>query len=338
MRTEVIEAYRALVLAIFAAGSLCACADGVRTTVVEDVTLRGVVDLTAFSPARHAQAALGEVADRATVSLMESQGTASVTVGTAVTTAGGGFNMTFRGFQPTSGQAYVLEAFKGLEANAVNRDAVRLRTLIHWLNGGWVTLTNSMPGSVNIGIGTTAVSAMYGLRPNGMPALSLMGTVTNLPEALPLPATDETFTPPATPSGAMTQADFHVVYDLVKRAVLGNSDPITAVQYGDDGYFVKTNLDPFIDNLSSVAAGYGAPLVITGYRFDSIPTENQVFFGGATGSVATIDLTRPNSPNILYVTVPEGAPSGEVMVRNAYGLSNGIVFKVTPRIGGQISN
>ncbi|MBO9539145.1 hypothetical protein J7643_00980 [bacterium] len=314
-----------------------ACWSGPNGAGTSNYSLTGRVDLALLSKARRAQATFDEVADAATVSLMESAGTSSVTIATTLTKPGGTFKLTFTAFRPQGDRTYLLEAVKGLGGNAVNRDAVRIRTLIRWREG-WVSLTNAtVGGRVNLGLGSTAVAILYNLRPEGVSPADLMGSVQpDLPEALPLPASLDTFTP----VGGYTKQDFHTVSDLVDRAVLGDSDPITALQFDTDkgAFIVKTAEDPFIDNLSSTVAGYGAPLIITGYRFDPDIGKNTVYFGGATGSVAVIDPKAPNSPNALYVSVPEGAPSGDVMVRNSFGLSNGIRFTVIPRLGGAIVN
>lgn len=300
--------------------------------------LSGTVD---FGGGRHAQASFDQVADAATISLMETSGPTSTTIASTITRQGGLFSLSIPRFVPDPTKIYILEAIKGLYGNAVNKDAARVRTLIRYTDGSWTSLTNLVPGPINLGVGSTALCVMYGLR-SGEATINpteLMGSIAlGNAEALPLPAAADTFTPPASVAAVMTKQDFHTVSDLVGRAVQGDSDPISAVQYTlADGYFVKTAQDPFIDNLSSTAAGYGAPLVITGYRFDPVIANNTVYFGGPTGTVAAIDSSKPNSANVLYVTVPEGAPSGVVMVRNGTGLSNGIQFTVVPRIGGKLN-
>lgn len=302
-------------------------------------TMSGTVEFG--GPPRRTQASFEQIADASTVSLMETSGATSTTVASTVTKTGGVFSLAIVKFTPDPTKTYVLEAVKGLYGNAVNKDAARVRTLIRYHDGIWQSVTNLVPGPINLGLGSTALCIMYGLRSGTTPIdqTLLMGTVAaGTPELAPSPATQDTFTPPSALAALMTKQDFHMVSDLVYRAIQGDSDPISAVQYDStNGYFVKTAQDPFIDNLSSTAAGYGAPLVITGYRFDGLPANNTVYFGGATGSVAGIDTTQPNSTNALYVTVPEGAPSGMVMVRNTTGLSNGIQFTVLPRIGGKLN-
>lgn len=316
---------------------LVACWGGPNGARVPDYSLSGQVDVGLLSKARRTQASFDDVADAATVSLMESSGSTAVTIATTVTKPGGSFKLTFATFKPQANRTYLLEAVKGLYGNAVNQDAVRIRTMVQWRDG-WVSLTNNLVGgTLNLGLGSTAVSILYNLHPDGVSPDLLMGTVQpNVPEPLPLPPSLDTFVPTA----GYSQQDFHTVSDLVNRAVLGDSDPITALQYdaSKSEFVVKTAEDPFIDNLSSTVAGYGAPLVISGYRFDLDLAKNTVYFGGSTGSVAVIDPSKPNTANLLYVTVPEGAPSGEVMVRNAFGLSNGVRFTVIPRLGGKIVN
>lgn len=318
----------------------CQLVPQASTVPPADYAISGRVE-TEFLYRRGVQATFGQIADACTVSLMEASGSAAVTKGSTVTLPGGFFQLVFSNrFEPVPGQTYLLEAFKGINANAVNKDAVRLRTLVQYTAAeGWKSI--NVGAGIVIGEASTAICAMYGLRDLGVPPSDLLGSVQiGAPEAVPLPAVNNTFTPPAAwdvPAGRGKQ-DFHIVSDLVSRAVAGDSDPITAVQYENGVFLVKTNLDPFIDNLSDTSAGFGAPITVTGYRFDSIVLNNTVYFGGSTGSVAVIDVTKSNSANALHVTVPEGAPSGQVVVRNAYGLSNGINFTVIPRVGGKVAN
>lgn len=302
--------------------------------------LNGTVELSALYP-RSTQASFDQVADSSTISLMETTGATSTTIASTVTKAGGSFSLAIPRFTADPAKTYVLEAVKGLYGNAVNRDAARVRTLLQFRDGAWVSLTNLIPGPINLGLGTTALCIMYGLR-SGSETINpndLMGSIAaGTAEPSPLPATLDTFTPPTALAAILTKAHFHMVSDLVYRAILGDSDPVSAVQYSTaDGYFVKTASDPFIDNLSATAAGYGAPLALIGYRFDPAPANNTVYFGGATGSIAVIDTTKPNSANVLHVTVPEGAPSGLVMVRSGMGLSNGVQFTVLGRISGKLN-
>lgn len=334
------EAFRALGAMLLLSGLLgCQWLTG-PSTGGPIVQLDGTVDLAALYP-RQTQASFNQIADAATISLMETSGSTSTTIASTITKAGGVFSLAISKFTPDPAKIYVLEAVKGLYGNAVNKDAARIRTLIHYQDGNWQSITNMLPGPINLGLGSTAVCVMYALQSASHPMDPnlLMGSVAaGTVEVSPSPASQDTYTPPTALAAFMSKQDFHTVSDLVYRAVQGDSDPISAVQWDTtNGYFVKTALDPFIDNLSSTAAGYGAPLVITGYRFDGVVSNNTVYFGGATGSVAVIDTSKPNSTNALYVTVPEGAPSGMVVVRNTTGLSNGIQFTVLPRIGGKLN-
>lgn len=304
-----------------------------------DVTVHGRVELSPVAPARAVQSTFADVANASTVSLMQVTGTNSVTVATTYTAPGGAFSLSFNNFHPDPTQTYILEAVKGLYGNQVDKSAARVRTLMQWTSGGWLTLTNKIPNTgIVIGAGSTAVSAMFGLYPaqfNLASTSELMGSVVvGQAESTPLPASADTFTPPAEWTNG--KVDFHNVSDLVIRAITGDTDPLTGVQYDyvNKVFFVQTNLDPFITSMSSTAAGYGAPLTIYGYRFDTNLANDTVYFGGTTGLVAAIDSTKPNTTNVLYVTVPSGCASGSVIVRNASGTSNPVNFTVIPRASG----
>ena len=312
----------------------------------ESGTIEGQV-LWPGQTSRRIQATYGDVASAATVSLMEitiqgSGATAtavSTTVATTVTNASGGFSLNIPGFKPKDTATYIFEAVKGLGSNSVNKDAVRLRTYLKPQSGGWLSLTSLNPAKpvVYISEGTTAISIMYGLRPNGVDPIGFMGSIqAGVPDSSVAPTSGDTYSIPSG-SGWPTQDEFHKTSDLVRRAVDGDTDPITAVQFSTGGsFFVKTNQDPFIETLSSYAAGYGAPIVIKGLRFDPVASKNTVYFGGETGLTATIDASKPNSVAELYVTVPNSAVSGGVLVRNAYGISNPIQFTVIPEVTGKL--
>jgi len=297
---------------------------------------------------RQTQATYADVASAATVSLMEitvqgSGATAtavSTTVATTVTNATGGFSLNIPGFKPKDTSTYIFEAVKGLASNSVNNDAVRLRTYLKPQSGGWLSLTSMNPARpvVYISEGTTAIAIMYGLRPGGVDPMGFMGTIqAGVPDSSVAPTSGDTYTIPTTGSGWPNQDEFHKTSDLVRRAVEGDTDPITAVQFSTGGsFFVKTNQDPFVETLSSYAAGFGAPIIVKGLRFDPVANKNTVYFGGETGLAATIDTSKPNSVAELYVTVPSNAVSGGVLVRNAYGLSNAIQFTVIPQVNGAV--
>jgi hypothetical protein len=296
------------------------------------------------------QATYADVAAAATVSLMEitlqgtgaSQVAVSTTVATTVTNATGGFTLNIPGFKPKDTATYIFEAVKGLGSNSVNKDAVRLRTYLKPQSGGWLSMTSLNPTKpvVYISEGTTAIAIMYGLRPNNVDPMGYMGAINaGIADNSIQPTSSDTYTVPATGTGWATLNEFHKTSDLVRRAVEGDTDPITAVQFSTGGsFFVKTNQDPFIETLSSYAAGFGAPILVRGLRFDAMATKNTVYFGGETGIAATIDTSKPNSTAELYVTVPTNAVTGEVLVRNAYGLSNPITFTVIPQVNGSLVN
>ncbi len=81
---------------------------------------------------------------------------------------------------------------------------------------------------------------------------------------------------------------------------------------------------PRIDNIFPPSSAVGAQVTITGSGFGNDPTGNQVVFGGV---LATQFKTW--TPGAIYVTVPQGAKTGNVEVSVLGVSSNQKMFKVT---------
>lgn len=108
-----------------------------------------------LKPTWHVQATLPEIAEAATVSLID--GLTGYTAATTVSNADGSFAMRFQeGFAPVEGRPYYLEAIKGIKGrgpsvqpndlfNQAGADAVRLRTIIYYQStpAGWVRSTTT---------------------------------------------------------------------------------------------------------------------------------------------------------------------------------------------------
>jgi RHS repeat-associated protein len=106
--------------------------------------------------------------------------------------------------------------------------------------------------------------------------------------------------------------------------------PSSAVLVADTANQVlrKILLPPTIAALSPNSGTAGAPVTITGTRFDERgPSFNTVRFAASGGGTVTATVTLATRTQ-LNVTVPAGAVTGAVTVQTAGGTSNGVPFTV----------
>jgi hypothetical protein len=106
--------------------------------------------------------------------------------------------------------------------------------------------------------------------------------------------------------------------------------PSSAVLVADTANQVvrRIVLPPVIAALSPSSGNAGAPVTISGARFDERgPSFNTVRFAASGGSTVTTTVTSATRTQ-LNVTVPAGAVTGAVTVQTAGGTSNGVVFTV----------
>lgn len=201
--------------------------------------LRGRVEFRPAS-ARAVQATLAEVADAATVSLIDAS--SGVTVATTRTTSAGAFVLSFgAGFRPVTGAPYYLEAVKGLKdlgaaSNQAGAGAARVRTLLVWQDG-WTSITNAVPdGGLVVNRSTTALSAIASLRAlQAASASALVGTLTlGATESTPLPATPDSFA--VSDRHGVSSQEFHTVWGLVDDALLKDLDPLGSLSYSAGAY------------------------------------------------------------------------------------------------------
>lgn len=262
-----------------------------------------------FPAARRVLATEADVVTHATVSLMDATG---ATIVTGVTDATGGVTLTPDAtFNPGVGDAYVLEAVKGLGGNALGQDAVRLRTIVQWTANGWVSATSATPGApVVIDALTTAVAFVSALDAANVPASAVVGKV------------DASVTPAVLAAApALTghpDSEITTLASSVTGFVSGDVDPVAAVK----------QLTPAIASLSTPSALVGDVLTVSGTGFSALPGGNTVKLGSAT---ATVLLA---SPMRIVVTVPQLAPgAAAVTVTTATGTSAGSPFIVaTPAV------
>lgn len=279
------------------------------------VELRGNV---AFGSARRVQATFQEVGTAATVSLIDPA--TSRTIATTLTQPDRTFSLTIPGFTPHV-KTYILEAVKGLSSNVAGHDAARLRTLVRWDGNGWQALTT---GDASIGLSTTALSAIVGLRSFYTPVVpdGLIGKLTlGTPDALVEAGT------------GVSQAEFAAVTILVAKALQDDRDPLEALTFDGTTYRLKSlttpATSPFISRLMPNPASAGSDIGVYGGNFHATPGDNVVTLNGLSVTVLSGDTTA------LLVRLPAAAASGVLELKYAKGTATASMV-ITPTVEGGV--
>lgn len=138
-------------------------------------------------PERGIQLTTGTVVNQATVTLYNS---ANQAMAVGRTDALGNFTLDpGTGFVPSTGDTFVLDAYKTATTNGVGSDVVRLRTVVAWGGAGW----NSVSGTtILLNAATTAVCIIQSLNAGTLHPRDTLNTVsgttiTNLVPALASP-------------------------------------------------------------------------------------------------------------------------------------------------------
>ncbi len=265
--------------------------------------------LTGTSPYR-VLALLAEVANAATVSLIEAQG--GNTVASSVTDERGGFVLTFQNFTPVSGAPYTLEAVKGLavggKPNRPGAAAVRVRSLLFW-NGGWQSLTNSVPGvGISVSPATTAIATIASLKQSARQSVDLTELVGKV--------SGGDFD--ATGTDLSRTADFDPVVRLVDNALTLDQDPVAAIAYDSvrGTYRLATGV-PLAVGIEPAIPTPGQSLTIRGLNFDPTPGRNVFWFGSIPVTAYSVSPDR----SALTSTVPPGAFSAPFRLQQPGGTS-----------------
>jgi len=280
----------------------------VAGVVLEVPPVRGRIQLAGE---RKTQALFSEVAANATVSLIDP--VTGNTVSSSITDGSGNFVLTFSGFTPTAGHAYVIEAVKGLSVggsqNRVGASLVRVRSILVY-NAGWQSLTNS---TVNTGIvlsdATTAVAAIAYLK--ALPQASLSALVNTVNGS----AFNQTGT------GLSNTSDFQPVLGLVDTAISVDQDPIAAIAFNPNGssYFLATEI-PILGHMTPSVPTPGAALTLVGMNFDRVSNRDTFYFGSSAVSSWSITADRSS----LTLTVPAGAYSGPFTLQQPNGVATAL--------------
>ncbi len=296
--------------------SLSACVS-VHPRPVESDRLSGQVRF----PVRQVQAAFQEVAESATVSLIEP--VSGQTRTTTFTDARGRFSLGFGGITLPD-QFYYLEAVKGLDSHRIGNDAARVRTLLKREKGQWSSLTGlSSTAPVGLGLGTTALCIIASLRPQGLSLNTLLGTL----------ALDGNDTFNASGTG-ITQADFSRVRELANQALLRDYDPFDSIQMVTGTFQVKPGIlgvPPTISLVQPALAAVGGRITLVGNGFEPSLTSNTVRF--SPGVAATVVSATSNR---IEVVVPSGATTGDLVLDS--GLQRATAsFALIPLLDGRMS-
>lgn len=326
----------ARLLGILLALALLSCMPAPGTTpsrAPDAPTVAPIAGRAEFGPAvapRTVQATMSEVADGATVSLIDQE--TGRTIVTTVTDDSGRFQMTFRSFRPAT-SSYYLEAVKGLANNAPNHDAMRVRTLIQFVGGGWVSMTSAAPNlGLVVDVETTALSIISGLRGTDSIGATYVDGVHNEIGILDAGPTPDTFTPGTL---NISQGEFAQVCNLVNQCFTKDRDPFFGIGYDTgSGQYALSGLAAggfSITGMAPATGSQGDPFTLTGQGFNTTLASNSVTFAAA-GSAAALTSASETS---LTGTVPNGALSGQVRVQIGNLIALGPSFTVPPVVGGR---
>lgn len=302
--------YLTLAIVAFLGTSLLACRPTIpaltpdRAPTASATQSRVIVGRVDFSSLRQTQATVGDVLDRATVSLIDAL--TGETRTTAISDASGNFSLSMPGFVPITDGTYVVEAVKGLGAQLPGRTAPRLRTVVQHTPAGWLSLTNAAAGgAIVINKHTTALAIVSALDPIGLPALQAMGKV----RATPPSALNAAPTWPSHPDSELDNLAADVETTLGR-----DDDPIATVD----------TIKPSLQGITPTSGSANQVISLTGSGFT-----------GGTTTVKLGAMVVPSSnifaitKNRIIFTVPVGASSGNVVVSTSRGGdSNGQPFTV----------
>lgn len=259
------------------------------------------------------QATMADIATAATVSLIDTG--VNQTVATSLTDSSGRFLLNFgSSFRPGSG-VYVLEAVKGLSNNRASNVAARVRTLTQWSNGGWTSMTNSVPGAgITVNRSTTALSTIVSLR--NLAGAPLIGTVAV--------GTPDSFADAGT---GITQSEYSTVYGMITESLAGDRDPLENVAYNGTSYFLKNSNGPTLVAIYPNPGTAGSTVTLLGQNFSGTASDNTVTFNGAQAMVTDATPTR------LTVLIPNAASTGPLNVVTSQGTASAN-YTVIPGFNG----
>ncbi|MBI6545776.1 MAG: hypothetical protein HY692_03220, partial [Cyanobacteria bacterium NC_groundwater_1444_Ag_S-0.65um_54_12] len=273
-------------------------------------------------PERSVQAVVGDIANGATVSLIDAD--TGQTVSTTVSAPDGRFSLQFpASFVPAQNKPYYLEAIKGLavggKANRAGASLARLRTLVV-NNASWNSLSVT---SVSLGRATTAVATIAGLRALDTGAqLLLLGKVSGT-----------SFTAAGT---SIDQAEYDRVFALVTAALEGDQDPLEVIAYDASGLAATTKYRSKPGQLvihDSFAPALAATGDVVTFRGQNFPTSGVATPQIAISGVPLASWSVNASRSALAVTLPDNGYSGYLQITQGASSWFGPFVKVRGTVG-----
>jgi hypothetical protein len=87
----------------------------------------------------------------------------------------------------------------------------------------------------------------------------------------------------------------------------------------------------YVNSATKPSGNSGSTVVLEGDAFGDIQGEGQVLFSDGAGGTISASIDNPDdwTNNFIVTTVPNGAESGDIVVRTATGTSGALTFKVT---------
>ncbi|MBM3268667.1 MAG: hypothetical protein FJZ01_13560 [Candidatus Sericytochromatia bacterium] len=289
-------------------------AEGAAAVPAGAPSLTGMVDFGPPAGRFRGQALITEVANAATVSLIDA--VAGNTVASSVTEASGAFVLTFGSFTPQANTTYMIEAVKGLAmGGAPNRPGaavVRVRTLLLW-DGGWKSLTNTTPGvGINVSLATTAIATIVSLKQSAGQSVALASLIGKVSGA--------TFADAGTGLGATT--DFAPVLTLVSNALTLDQDPVGSVAFdASKGQYRLTTGAPIVLAHSPAIPVPGGTLTLKGANFDAVVGRGTYFFGAVPAATWSVSADRTTAT----VAIPASAYSAPVTLMQPGGVRQTLV-------------
>lgn len=275
-----------------------------------------------LTPDRQVAALVADIANGATVSLIDS--VTGTTLVTGVSSPQGAFSLTPPGaFSPVTGRPYYLEAIKGLaaggSAHRAGASVARLRTILFPQNGEWTSLTSSTPGDrIQISWATTTVAvvaSLRGLSPGDQ--LGLIGKVSG-----------QDFAASGTTLGA---ADFQAVFGLVDQSLKADQDPLEVVGFnsGTGRFGLKPADLAIFQEISPTKTTPGGTVTLNGQNLPLPSAEVAVTVGGlpVAGWSTTADRAQ------MVLTLPSNAFSGNVEITRGASTWTGPFVPVAGTVG-----
>ncbi|MBU6428513.1 MAG: DUF839 domain-containing protein [Cyanobacteria bacterium REEB65] len=271
---------------------------------------------------QHTQALLTDVANGATISLIDAS--TGATVATTVTAANGSFNLTLSSWVPSANTPYFLEAVKGLpaggSANRAGAAAARVRTMIAFQMATWVNLSNS--ASVLISPGTTAMCVIaYDSGLTAAQELGLMGSIN----------TSSGFAGNST----ISLAAYSQVQSLVNDALAADEDPIAAIAYDSTGaspatQFALKPANVVIDaEVTPTVINPGGTATFFGQNLPGPESTPSIMIGQLPVATWSVNASR----SALTVTLPANGYSGLLNITDGQGTWTGPFLGVHGTVG-----